>query len=263
LNASFAKEDDRLMNPLPTREEDEFAFPVPAGWNDISTDEKAALSPLGFVRESFAKDSRFLAVRTSADGGTISALINVRVQRGLARLHGQSANDAWRALCDERARVGDQSPTLISAEVLRLSSTDALRIVFGQGRERTTWYCVPGRLNTAIIWCLARADYAAQQTSTFDAFATDVARAAETAPETWSEIEARRNDDPKRRFFSFNLWLIVAGVAVVGCVAGGALGMDPEMSLIVGATVGMVVAFVWMARGGAPTLPGGDGDQVD
>lgn len=233
----------------------EFIFATPPGWIDLSNDDQAAVAPVVALRQSYAGDTQ--ACYYAVDGSPARAEIDVRVGGGKMKIVPNSA---------DRLRFSVPSAlglSCVGAEIVTLSATQAVRLDLEGAGLRHTWYYVPGRLRTALICCRCPRDQLAAYAPLFEAFATAAAHGAETAPETWGEVEERRRADPRRSLFGFKMlaWTLL-GVAIAAAV-GTPLNLNLDLTLIVGVLLGLVLAMIWAMRGGAPMLPGGDGESDD
>jgi hypothetical protein len=234
----------------PDRGDDEFIFAAPPGWIDLSSDEKAAASPLTLLRQSSAGDqARFVAI----DAPPAHASITAVVRRGVLRIAPHTVDELRQGLRPA------QKMSFVRGELVTLSKTQAARLDFDDGELRDSWFYVPGRLRTAVIQCCCPCAQLDHYAPLFAAVAVAAAQSAESAPEVWAEVELARLKDPRRPFFRAKL----VGFVFLGVVIAEAIGiplqLDFELMLGAGALLGMIFAIVWAARGGAPMLPGGDG----
>ncbi len=236
----------------PARGDYEFVFAVPDGWIDLSTDDKAAESPVTLLRQLDA-DGQPPAFCAIARPPAQATNIHVHVRDGLMRIAPDTPDQIRFAL--------PSTATVLRAEIVTLSQTQAVRLDVDDGPNRRVLYYVPGRLRTAIIRCACPRTEVERYQAMFDEFATTAAHGAETAPETWSEVERARKNDPRRQLFGMK----IIGLLLLGLGAAFAIGiplnLDVNLTLGIGVLLGLVLATVFGLRGAAPMLPGGDGDE--
>lgn len=235
------------------RGDDEFVFSLPPSWIDLSSDDKAASAPLTLLRQTTAEvpPPRFFAIAPPP----ARAVITVAVGLGVLPIVPNTP--------DQLRLSMPSSWQFVRSDIVTLSNTRVVRLELDDEDVRSTWFYVPGRVRTATIRCECLRAEIERYAPLFEAFATTAAHGAETAPEVWDEVERARDDDPRRQGFRAKIAASIVGGVAIALAIGIPLHVDFEITLAGGAVLGIVIALVWAMRGGAPMLPGGDGESDD